>query len=276
MGTKDKFWCSRPNTDTDWLFKYPRPNTGEHWAEKVAAEVADLLGVTHARVELATFEARRGSISESFTRGGRELIHGNQVLPEFISEYDAGGKMHHSRHTLSNIWLAVERSFKSARAGEIAKRRFAAYLTLDALIGNTDRHHENWGLQRRRTRNGWRGFLAPSFDHASSLGRELQDAHRDILMTENRVGRYIERGHGGIFWSEDTRRGPSPLNLARLAADEHPALFQASKERLERIDEVSIRDIVERIPEHWMSRLERKFAIALMCYNLEELRKVFQ
>lgn len=184
--------------------------------------------------------------------------------------------MHHSRHTLSNIWLAVERSFKSARAGEIAKRRFAAYLTLDALIGNTDRHHENWGLQRRRTRNGWRGFLAPSFDHASSLGRELQDAHRDILMTENRVGRYIERGHGGIFWSEDTRRGPSPLNLARLAADEHPALFQASKERLERIDEVSIRDIVERIPEHWMSRLERKFAIALMCYNLEELRKVFQ
>ena len=92
MGTKDKFWCSRPNTDTDWLFKYPRPNTGEHWAEKVAAEVADLLGVTHARVELATFEARRGSISESFTRGGRELIHGNQVLPEFISEYDAGKK----------------------------------------------------------------------------------------------------------------------------------------------------------------------------------------
>ena len=47
---------------------------------------------------------------------------------------------------------------------------FAGYLVLDAVIGNTDRHHENWGLLLRRTETGWKGQVAPSFDHASSLG----------------------------------------------------------------------------------------------------------
>ncbi len=72
--------------------------------------------------------------------------------------------------------------------------QLASYLVLDALIGNTDRHHENWGFlgqvlvnidevseAARLVKQG--GYdIAPSFDHASSLGRELPDEKRiDIL-----------------------------------------------------------------------------------------------
>lgn len=39
MGTKYKFWYLPPGADTYWLFKQGRPNTGENWAEKVAAEL---------------------------------------------------------------------------------------------------------------------------------------------------------------------------------------------------------------------------------------------
>ena len=38
MGGKTKFWYGKPDDNTNWLFKYPRPNTGEHWAEKIASE----------------------------------------------------------------------------------------------------------------------------------------------------------------------------------------------------------------------------------------------
>ena len=79
MGTKTKFWYRDPDEDVNWLFKYPRQNTGEHWAEKTAAEVASALGVRHAKVELAQFEGDRGSATESFARGGRALHHGNQT-----------------------------------------------------------------------------------------------------------------------------------------------------------------------------------------------------
>ena len=279
MGTKDKFWYQSPDSDRHWLFKYPRVNSGEHWAEKIAAEVADSLGVLHAKVELANFEESSGSTTESFARNGRELIHGNEILAWVMSNYDVDARFGQSQHTLDNIWTALDKVFLMPEAGEIAKRSFAGYLILDALIGNTDRHHENWGILRRRTGNGWNGFLAPSYDHASSLGRELQDERRNLLLSENRVGAYAERGHGGIFWSEQAPRGPSPLKLVHQAIGKYPTLFQIPIERLERVSDDLLREIVQRIPVHWMSAPARLFAVEQMCYNLSELnklRKAFQ
>lgn len=79
MGSKSKFWLRREDQDdSDWLFKYPQQNTGQHWAEKIAAEVATLLQVRHAEVELAEFEAERGSITRSFVSENVSLDHGNQ------------------------------------------------------------------------------------------------------------------------------------------------------------------------------------------------------
>ena len=279
LGSKPKFWYRAEETGVNWLFKYARENTGEHWSEKIAAEVADLLGVSHPRVELATFGESVGSVTESFTRDGLELVHGNQILARIMSDYDADASFGQSQHTLANILTALDEAFVMPEAGEIAKRSFAGYLILDALIGNTDRHHENWGLLRRLTSAGWSGYLAPSFDHASSLGRELQDERREMLLSENRVGAYINRGRGGIFWSENERRGPSPLELARRAVREYPVLFQTSMARLEKMNEDSLRQIVDRVPEDWMSPSARLFAIEQMCYNLKELneiRKAFQ
>jgi len=57
MGSKDKFWY-RDGDGPDWLFKFPQPNTGQHWSEKIAAAVADGLNILHAQVELAVFQGR--------------------------------------------------------------------------------------------------------------------------------------------------------------------------------------------------------------------------
>ena len=89
MGSKRKFWHHNPETDTDWLFKYPRHNTGEHWAEKIAAEVAAHLGILHARVELGIFRGTAGSVTASFADNGRELVHGNQLLERVVRGYDS-------------------------------------------------------------------------------------------------------------------------------------------------------------------------------------------
>ena len=189
-----------------------------------------------------------------------------------------------SQHTLINIWSALDKAFESRRGlGEIAKVQLSEYVVLDALIGNVDRHHQNWGLLRGRARDRLFGFLAPSFDHASSLGRELPDGGprkrtRTNLLNENIIGpEYIEKGRGGIFWSEDEgRHAPSPLELVRRAYQHHPEFFQTSKQKIGRVEESSLCEIVERVPEDWMSALERKFSIAQMRYNIDELRKAFK
>jgi hypothetical protein len=277
MGSKDKFWY-RSEDGTDWLFKYPQANTGQHWAEKIAAEVAGCLEVLHARVELALFQGVRGSATESFARDGRELYHGNQVLAGYVLDYDPGKQFRQSDHTVENVFSAMDLAFVSPEAARRAKGDIADYLLLDAVIGNTDRHHENWGILRKRTERGWQGMVAPTFDHASSLGRELLDEGvgkcRRRLLQESRVGDYAERARGAIFWQATDTHGLSPIELMRRAASSYPELFGPALHRLGKLDLSTLHDIVWRVPEEWMSELARTFAVELMCYNLDQLRKI--
>ena len=276
MGGKEKFWYRKPGgAETTWLFKYPRAGTGEHWAEKIVAEIAALLRIQHARVELAVFNDQPGTTTESFARGGRELVHGNQILARKISGYDPDLKYGQSMHTLSNIVQALDSVYGSAEIARAAKLRIAEYVVLDALIGNTDRHHENWGLLRRRVGDRWKSRVAPSFDHASSLGRELLDERRDRLLAENRIGSYAEKGRGAIYWSEDEQHGPSPLDLARRAAQAYPDLFRPAILKIKKADKDVFREIIQQIPADWMTHSSRMFAGALLLYNYERLKEIF-
>lgn len=278
MGSKDKFWYREPKggqqEEPDWLFKYSRTTTGEHWAEKIAAEVAQCLKIYHARVELAEFQGDKGSTTESFARDGRELVHGNQIMAGAVSEYDPQTKFRQSRHTLENIWLALDKLFVTPDGPGRSKTRIAEYLVLDAVVGNTDRHHENWGVLRRQYGNEWKGHIAPSFDHASSLGRELLDDARERLLREQRVSQYAEKARGGIYLDEEDRRGASPLMLVRQAAVAHKELFRSALEKVHKLDLASLGEIVERVPQDWMSAPARRFALDFMSYSVGQLRQV--
>ena len=278
MGSKRKFWYRQPGDGSRWLFKYPRGTTGEHWAEKIAEAVASHLQIRHARVELAVFNEMQGSATESFVAGDDELVHGNQILAERTLSYDPDMRFNQSDHTLENIWLALDRTFVESEDAENVKRQFAGYVILDAVIGNTDRHHENWGVVRKWTQEGWVGFLAHSFDHASSLGRELKDERRDMILVDNSVGGYSEgsRARGGIYWTSDAKRAPSPLGLARLAIGRYPDIFRSALESLNNLSNGSLSQIVDQVPDDWMSEPAKRFSVALMCYNLGRLREVVQ
>ena len=276
MGTKKKFWYRDPGQQIDWLFKHPRSNTGEHWAEKIAAEVASVIGIKHAKVELARFQDERGSVTESFATEDRMLYHGNQMLEVTVDGYNPDGKCHQSYHTLANIWKVIDKIFVEPEAARRVKRTIAEYTVLDALIGNTDRHHENWGVLLQRKDDGWVGFVAPSFDHASSLGRELLDTRREMLLAENRVGDYAEKGRGAIYGSENEKHGLSPLELVRRAARAYPDFFCQAVLNLERIDESVFHQIVNRVPSDWMTCSARRFAVALLRYNWGQLQEIFR
>jgi hypothetical protein len=278
LGSKEKFWYRAKDDEPEWLFKFPQANTGQHWAEKIAAEVAARLKVLHAQVELAVFQGVRGSATESFARYGRSLYHGNQILAGQVLGYDPMKEFRQSDHTLTNIFAALDRAFLVPHSAHRAKAMFANYVVLDALIGNTDRHHENWGILMKRVGDDWEGILAPTFDHASSLGRELLDTGerkcRERLIQEGGVGEYAEKAHGAIFWETTDRRGLSPLELVRRAATLHQELFRPPLARLKRLDKDGVETIVGRVPSDWMTPLARQFAVELMCYNFKELGKI--
>lgn len=265
LGSKPKFWVLLD--DGRWLFKEARPDTGEDWAEKAAAEVALAIGIHAATVELASYGERRGCISRNFVdvEAGQALVHGNEILGMRVTGYDKGKTFRQSDHTLENIDSAIRSLFAEEHADGILTE-LAGYMVLDALIGNTDRHHENWGLLLR-VQTDPRALtlsVAPSFDHASSLGRELLDERRTELLATGRVGWYVGKGRGGIFRGPEERHGENPLRFVQLAARAYPSFFRPSLESVAALSRSDVHQIIESIPDDRASRAAKQFAQAMI------------
>ena len=273
MGSKAKSWFFVPEVnDSTWLFKRPqRESSGEHWAEKIAAEVAEYLGVPHAKVELAEHGGNRGSITENIVPGNYHLVHGNEVLESVGFPLDMDEvNFHSSDHTLENIWLALDRIFDSDSASVEAKARFAEYLVLDAVVGNTDRHSENWGILQRQDAPRSIDSLASSYDHGSSLGHELMEERRERWLKRG-VDVYVGGGRGEIYWNRTDRHGPSPLELISLAVSQYPEPFRNAIAKVSKLDDSILQGVVNAVPGDWMEPSARTFAFQLMRYSCGQL-----
>jgi hypothetical protein len=285
MGSKRKGWVRVAGDAERWLFKYVRFSngqvTGEHWAEKVAAEVATLLVIPHARVELATLEGAPGCISRRFpelAQPGAELIHGNDLLAGAVLGYDRTKHFRQSDHTVENILAAIANVLPNLGEQAAAFRQMAGYLILDAIILNTDRHHENWALIRIIHQDGRVTHeMAPTFDHASSLGRnEPPDKLANWLSETGRPEWYAARSkcRGGIYLRTDDPHGANPLKLLELVARKWPDYFTPWLEYMGRISESVICDTVERVPADVMAQAQRDFAKALLGVTCRRVKDI--
>ncbi len=193
MGTKEKFWFHHEELDL-CLYKKARQNTGEDWSEKIASELCKLIKLPHAEYELASFNNEKGTISKSFLLNNSSLITGNEILAQIFLDYpeDINDL---SQHTLSNIFSVFTNNSVDLPLNWIplagiktAIDTFIGYLLLDAWIGNSDRHHENWAFIDCEGKS----YLAPTYDHASSLGRNESDERRKKRLTTKDKGFSVE------------------------------------------------------------------------------------
>lgn len=280
LGTKTKYWFKRK--DEFWLYKEARENTGEDWSEKIAAEFATLLDISAATVELSEYSGKRGCACLSFLDHQKRdvLIHGNEILAGQVLGYDIKKRFHQSQHTLENIQAAICSLFKDPEINEKILTHLASYLVLDALIGNTDRHHENWGLMLTQTPQGNESKIllklqvAPTFDHASSLGRELRDEKRSQYLKEKSIESYIRKGRGAIFLSENDNHGANPLRLVEFGTSIMIKHFLPSLNRVKAVKIEKLYATIESIPNNRMSNISKEFTKAFVSYSHEALCKL--
>lgn len=285
MGSKDKFWVQLPNDSNPWLFKYSRMSagnvTGEHWAEKIAAEIAALIGIPHAQVELATLDGHPGSLSQRFTQLSRtgvsvELEHGNALLAGYVTGYDRTKQKKQSDHTLRNIFKVVSSLFPDEASRNVALQQLAGYLVLDALILNTDRHHENWGVLRTVNPDHAVAYeIAPSFDHASSMARNEPPKKLALWLREKgRDEWYLNGAHGGIYLDGKSTKGANPYTIAEKAILEWPEYFAYWQDILSKIHHQELERIVDRVPDSMMAKESKLFVKALLALTLAKLKGI--
>ncbi len=292
LGSKVKLWLRRPRIDADredelWLWKaLTRVTAGDDWAEKVAEQLAGLLGLPHPRVELASRDGLRGIISQDFRRGRSSFVPGNELLWLVDPNYPKGKTRKVAEHTVERVLDRV-RTLTLWPPIDLVERTavwaFVGYLMFDAWIGNQDRHHENWGAVVWEPRADPIGplrdllppLLAPSFDHAASLGQYETDGKRTLRLSGMdpvaRLETWALKATSHLYRPTDPPQRLTTFEAFDEAASHDRDAGRAWLDRLQAVEWRRVSDAVEAVPEPLISPIARQFTLRLLDFDRTEL-----
>jgi len=192
---------------------------------------------------------------------GEELYHGVDILNDNIKDFELTDKPICSFQDWEFI-CNNNKLFKNFIS------YFIETVIFDAIIGNTDRHTENWAFIRRNdakkykiilnklkkifTRNNFNSEnlynyrFAPIYDSGSCLGREKSENNIiEMLKDENQIFNYILKGKSEIKWNKEE------LNLFEIVKKiklEYPKYVEEKINKIFKTDtEKEIEKIIENI-----------------------------
>jgi hypothetical protein len=178
------------------------------WSEIIAYELGRRCGIDVPPCFVA-FDASRGQagVLMEFFFGypgtlAPRFVHGTDPNQRHFEDYgQKSGRPHSVRRNLQ-----ICRLYRVANAVDW----WARTLAFDALIGNVDRHAQNWGLLRDAT-NADVYRLAPAFDNGTSLGYECLDDALARASTPEQIARHLRRGTHHCTWNDSQERHGDPM-----------------------------------------------------------------
>lgn len=204
-GASEKKWLINPETGQRGIFKFPKgidigKPTGEYWAEKLASQLAEVLGIECAKVDIGTFKGRIGSMSYMILKEDEELIEGIQYITNIYKEYNQDRFIDYKTEEPYSINMILQ-SIK----GTGLEKEFLIIPIFDALIGNSDRHHSNWGVVRNKVNGNIR--ISPLYDNGSSLcclidPKDVTNFLRDSMRFESLI---FGKSKSMIRWRKTNR-----------------------------------------------------------------------
>lgn len=205
----------------------------QHWSEVIAFEVAKLGNVPAAPCFIAVDERSKevGVVSEFFyghpgSKVLPRLVSGADIMKRAIRGYDE--KTGHQHNVITNMRTSA--AYKVPDHEVFWGKIFA----FDALIGNTDRHPENWGFLVELA-SGLPGSrlnikFAPSFDHGTSLGYGTAESNLAKETVDARLESYISHGRHHIRWTIEDEKSAGHFALCKRFAESYPNAVGAMRQ----------------------------------------------
>ena len=230
------------------------------WSEKIAYELAQMLYLPAAQYQLADalidedYDLVRGSISCDYTVPGAVNISAEKLMIQAYPNYNENQSQF---YTVDRVLDAFQQNQVQAPSGYDlppgigdGAETFVGYLMFDAVIGNCDRHDQNFEIQ---VLSDGRKELAPTYDHGQALGASLMNADR-LSKTTADYQNYL----GGNFYVDGT--DITSLEAFEIAASRYPQAAIIWQERLAQITPEQVNEIFNRLPVDRITPLARKFA----------------
>lgn len=202
--------------------KYPE----QFWAETIAYIAGCQLGVEVPPAYIAYHSKREmcGALIEWFFVDGEQFFDsGGNRLQKLMPNYDRKKGTHHN---FQLVQRACTRALRNGLQGDWLLYWAKAFV-FDVLIGNTDRHQDNWGFLTWTENGNPCELLAPLFDNGTSLGME-KGLQQVGVWDDKQCEAYVNKGYHHMRWqADDAKRGQHFAlveNLVRKHAHLKPVL----------------------------------------------------
>lgn len=264
-GTRDKKIYLNPEDGQIYYFKQSyrkgeKDYKYEFWSEIIAYEVGTRLGFEVLPYHVAKRGEVLGCISKTMIKPDEQLTEGGKYLQSFDPDFKPEDTKERNRYSFHLI---------EASLGFFKLKKYLSKIiemvVFDALIGNSDRHQENWAIITRTTP------FSKTFSQVKE--EDLKDSFvekffKRLLGKERTVASGLEEL--SLFYSKDTSIAPiydSGCCFGRELADDRVIQILKNRDQLESYVERGKSEI------HWNSEKITHFQLLENLLETEEYKK---
>jgi len=221
-GTRAKCWVLNPTDGKRYFFKISLKKQvidyhSEFWMEIIASKFGQSLGLRMLDYNVAKQDDLVGCLSQNMCEDKYELVELTRILSGYDETYNPASKEDQERYTFNFLLDAI-----SSKKLDSQIENFIEVLVFDSIIGNQDRHQDNWGFikptandiaVKKKSIFFWRkqpvvitnswdvARFSPIYDSGSCLGHELtEEKVCQMLKNEMQLDAYIRRGKPELRW----------------------------------------------------------------------------
>jgi hypothetical protein len=257
-GARDKSLLNSPDPapnlflvpDHLYLFKHAfNRYPDQFWTEIIAYRIGCLLGIAvpPAFVAWDSDNGVCGALIEWFLgypeKPEERYVPGGDIMTSIIPGYERKRGYQHNFEAIER-YLTVLANKKKLLDHWLGW--WCDTLLFDALIGNTDRHQDNWGLLW--THSG-AARMAPVFDNGTSLGHEIFLNKMKDFSNTDRLGRYIARGTHHMRWDIADERPAQHSVLILQLLERYPDMREHVNKRINDFNVEAMRAMISSMTE---------------------------
>ena len=171
-GRSEKIWLQSKDNKIG-LFKYPKFDnnslelSSEYISEHMAHRIGNLLGVETADVDIGNYKGRKGCMSYLINEPDEAVVEG----AVFISGKHPDYNLENMQEMSTGKYYCLDHLLEVSDSTRVINR-WIQMMIFDYLIGNSDRHQNNWAIlvsYADENKNSLKGRVCPLYDNGSSL-----------------------------------------------------------------------------------------------------------